>query len=114
MVHRGGSPVGRGIAAGVVDPIIADALADEFGSVPKTVRIVIEGTADEQHAQLTLGGIATEAFDSSTLASREVDRLYAWGEALDIDGRCGGYNLSFAWLSAMRAGASAAARTGRP
>ena len=107
--------VGRaGSAAGVVDPQIASVLADEFGSVPKTVRIVIEGTADEQHAQLTLGGIATEAFDSSTLASREADGLFACGEALDIDGRCGGYNLAFAWLSGMRAGASAAARAVRP
>ena len=32
--------------------------------------------------------------------------LYIVGELLDVDGDCGGYNLSFAWISGMLAGKS--------
>ena len=32
--------------------------------------------------------------------------LYILGEALDIDGECGGYNLGFAWISALKMGSS--------
>jgi hypothetical protein len=34
--------------------------------------------------------------------------LYAAGEALDIDARCGGYNLHWAWTSGILAGVAAA------
>ena len=37
-----------------------------------------------------------------------VTGLYAVGEALDIDGACGGYNLHWAFASGLRAGRSAA------
>ena len=30
--------------------------------------------------------------------------LYILGELLDVDGDCGGYNLGFAWLSAILMG----------
>ena len=32
--------------------------------------------------------------------------LYIVGELLDVDGLCGGYNLTFAWISGMIAGKS--------
>ena len=32
--------------------------------------------------------------------SNKCDNLYIIGEALDVDGTCGGYNLHFAWASA--------------
>ena len=32
--------------------------------------------------------------------------LYITGELLDVDGECGGYNLTFAWISGMLAGKS--------
>ena len=30
--------------------------------------------------------------------------LYITGELLDVDGDCGGYNLSFAWITGYLAG----------
>ena len=35
------------------------------------------------------------------------DNLFIAGELLDINGDCGGYNLSVAWISGMLAGRAA-------
>jgi predicted flavoprotein YhiN len=37
------------------------------------------------------------------MQSKEYKNLYAIGEILDIDGDCGGFNLQWAWSSAMAA-----------
>ena len=41
------------------------------------------------------------------MQARSVPGLYAVGEALDVDGPCGGYNLHWAWSSGLIAGRSA-------
>ena len=68
------------------------------------------GTADEAHAQVVQGGLATAAFDPLTLEARRAPGLFACGEALDVDGECGGMNLAWAWSSGMVAGVAAARR----
>ena len=42
------------------------------------------------------------------MESKIVKDLYIVGELLDIDGDCGGYNLSIAWISGMLAGIGSA------
>ncbi len=69
----------------------------------------VSGTADEEHAQIMQGGLAREGFDPVSLQASAYPSLFACGEALDIDGACGGYNLAWAWLSGLTAGSSAAA-----
>ena len=54
------------------------------------------------------GGRSREQFDPQTLESSRTPGLYCVGEALDIDGRCGGYNLHWAFASGLAAGRSAA------
>ena len=56
-------------------------------------------------AQVVCGGLETEEFDGN-LQSKLVPGLYVGGEALDIDGECGGYNLHWAFASGMRIGRS--------
>lgn len=73
----------------------------------KRLEVVVEGVADEGHAQVTRGGAAVEAFDPATLQSLDWEGLYVIGEALDVDGRCGGYNLHWAFASGLAAGRSA-------
>ena len=68
----------------------------------------VEGAADKGQAQVTQGGLDLAAFDAATLAAKGVPGLYACGEALDVDGACGGFNLAWAWSSGMVAGTSAA------
>lgn len=64
-----------------------------------------------ESAQVCAGGVALSEVDGNLQAKR-IPGLYLCGEMLDVDGRCGGYNLQWAWSSGHIAG-SAAARSGR-
>ena len=68
----------------------------------------VTGTLGFEQAQVTAGGARMDGFDPRTLMSRLRDGLFAAGEALNIDGDCGGFNLQWAWASGMTAGAAAA------
>ena len=74
----------------------------------KAFRLTAEGPGDVQNAQVTRGGASVDAFDPLTLECRLHPGLYAVGEALDVDGQCGGYNLHWAFASGLAAGRSAA------
>lgn len=56
------------------------------------------------NAQTTSGGVDLKEVNLETLESLKVKGLYFCGEVLDVDGACGGYNLSFAWISGLIAG----------
>ena len=56
------------------------------------------------NAQTTSGGINLKEVNLDTLESLKEKNLYFCGEVLDVDGACGGYNLSFAWVSGLIAG----------
>lgn len=73
----------------------------------KNYRIKTEGLGDASLAQVMSGGLNTREFDQN-LMSLKVKNAYAIGEALDIDGDCGGYNLMWAWTSAKIAATSIA------
>lgn len=60
------------------------------------------------NAQVTSGGASTREFNDKTMESLKVNGLYASGEVFDIFGRCGGFNLQWAWSSGTLAGKSAA------
>ena len=51
----------------------------------------------------TSGGVSTEEINPVTMESVFCPDLFFAGELTDIDGTCGGYNLSWAWLSAFAA-----------
>lgn len=57
-----------------------------------------------EYAQTTSGGVNLNEINLDTLESKLVSGLYFAGEVLDVDGSCGGYNLSFAWISGLIAG----------
>ena len=42
----------------------------------------------------------------NTMESLKIKNLYVIGELLDVDGLCGGYNLTFAFISGIIAGSS--------
>ena len=74
----------------------------------KDYRLRVLGPGDVRNAQVTRGGAAVEGFDPATLESRLCPGLYCVGEALDVDGACGGFNLHWAFASGLAAGRSAA------
>ncbi len=55
-------------------------------------------------AESSRGGIDTTQISPTTMQSQLLPNLYITGEALDICGQLGGYNLHWAWASAWCAG----------
>lgn len=74
----------------------------------KNFTVSVTGTNSYDQAQVCCGGVDTAEVDPCTMGSRYVPGLYFAGELLDVDGMCGGYNLTFAWASGYIAGRSAA------
>ena len=55
-------------------------------------------------AQVCKGGIPLTQININTFESQIVKNLYFAGEIIDINGDCGGYNLTFAWISGIKVG----------
>lgn len=68
----------------------------------------VEAVADPNLCQVRRGGFSVEAFCPESLEAKGVPGLFSCGEALDVDGPCGGYNLHWAWSSGLLAGTCAA------
>ena len=69
----------------------------------------IEGSNGFEQAQVCTGGVDLNDV-SDDLESMFAPGIYFAGEILDVDGRCGGYNLQWAWTSGYIAGQAAAER----
>lgn len=103
---------------------LATILAEEFALPKRFCRIVAErsgaslrsaaaiitddtfeitGSAGFESAMVTSGGIALSQVDMKTMQFKNHPGIYAIGEALDVDGISGGYNLQFAYSSARTA-----------
>lgn len=66
-------------------------------------RYDISGRGSFAEAMVTKGGISIDEITVKTMESKKYKGLYFIGEVLDIDGDTGGYNLQFAYSSAMAA-----------
>ena len=67
----------------------------------KAFDLTVTGSLGFDYAQVTKGGIPL-AEVTENLESRFAKGLYFAGEILDVDGQCGGFNLQWAYSSAMR------------
>jgi len=56
---------------------------------------------DKGEETVTAGGFDLNEFNSKTMESKIYPNLFVLGEALNIDGFCGGYNLQNAWSTAF-------------
>ena len=63
----------------------------------------VTGTQGFDQAQVTAGGAILKDFDIRDMQSQRAPGLFAAGEVLDVDGDCGGFNLQWAWSSALMA-----------
>lgn len=70
----------------------------------KNFTLQVEGTAGFENSQVTAGGITTSEINVNSMQSKLVNGLYVVGEALNVDGDCGGYNLQWAFSSSAIAG----------
>ena len=67
-------------------------------------RLLPVGSEGYRTAEVTLGGVDTDALDGRTMAARGVAGLYFIGEVVDVTGWLGGYNFQWAWSSGWVAG----------
>ena len=83
--------------------------AEKIAAALKDFRFRVLSNTGFLNSQVTAGGLSTREFDPETMECKKRSGLYCVGEILDIDGDCGGFNLSFAWASGMLAAESAVA-----
>ncbi len=70
----------------------------------KDWRLIPAGTEGWRTAEITLGGVDTNALSSKTMEAKNRPGLFVIGEAMDVAGWLGGYNLHWAWASGWVAG----------
>ncbi len=74
---------------------------DKIAYEVKNLSFEIKGQLENN--QVFSGGLCLDALDDN-LQCKKVKNLYFVGEACDVDGECGGYNLQWAWTSAKIVG----------
>ncbi len=73
----------------------------------KEFSLKVDGISDFESAQVTAGGVPVSEIDINTFESKKQKGLYFAGEILNVHGLCGGFNLHFAWSSAICSAQSA-------
>lgn len=74
-------------------------------------RLHVTGSNSFDSAQVCAGGVPLEEV-TERLESKKVPGVYFAGEILDVDGKCGGYNLHWAWCSGHLAAMAASSWAG--
>ncbi len=62
------------------------------------------GSEGFRTAEVTKGGVDTDAISSKTMECKTVSGLYFIGEVVDVTGHLGGHNFQWAWASGVAAG----------
>jgi predicted Rossmann fold flavoprotein len=83
---------------------IPDRELDSIAARLNSWKLTSSGTEGYAKAEVTVGGIDTNALSSRTMGARGVPGLFAIGEAVDVTGWLGGYNFQWAWSSGWCAG----------
>lgn len=89
---------------------LTDSEIERLADIIKCWKIKIKNSRSFDYAQVTAGGADCSQFNAKTMESILVDNVFCCGEALNIDGDCGGYNLQWAWASGRLAGNTIAER----
>lgn len=76
---------------------------DQLAQLLKGWRLKPAGTEGWRTAEVTAGGVATDALSSRTMESEKQPGLFFIGECVDVTGWLGGYNFQWAWASAAAA-----------
>ncbi len=94
------SPLSRSVSS------LSDAELKKLCDTICDFKFTVTGLSDWKNAQVTRGGILLSEFNSD-MQSKICKGVFACGETLNVDGKCGGYNLQWAWSSGAAAGLSA-------
>ena len=69
-------------------------------------KVTITGNNGVMNSQVCTGGVPLSEINETRMESNIIPGLYITGEAIDVDGVCGGYNMSFAFITGFIAGLS--------
>ena len=89
--------------AKIISQKVIEIRADKLAYEIKNFNLEITGSLGFDYAQVTKGGIDTDKVNPFTMKSKCEKGVYLVGESLNVDGDCGGYNLTFAFLSGIKA-----------
>ncbi len=100
---------GQDMLCGIVNKKIGQAIvksskstsATDVGYRLKNFTIKVTGNLGFNYAQVTKGGIKTDKINPLNMQSKLAKGVYLVGEMVDVDGDCGGYNLTFAFVSGI-------------
>ncbi len=87
-----------GVKAHKIDGKIRDLILNKIHNF----ELIVTGT-NKGEETVTAGGYDLNEVNPKTMESKLYSNLYIIGEALDIDGFCGGFNLQNAWSTAYAA-----------
>ena len=79
----------------------AGASSKAFARLLAEDEFTVSGVGGFDTAMVTRGGVSLDEVDLSTMELTKHPNIFVIGEALDIDGETGGYNLQFAYSSAI-------------
>lgn len=85
---------------------VNDDICQKLARQMKSLRYHITGYKGNDYAQVCQGGVDVSEMNEN-LESVNNPGVFFAGEIVDIDGRCGGYNLQWAWSSGAVAAAAA-------
>ncbi len=94
--------LGRKMKMKNISVSMAECILDTY----RNLKIAIDSSYGYQASQVTTGGISLGDIRTD-FSCKTAPGIYCIGELLDVDGRCGGYNLQFAWTSGSIAGCAA-------
>ena len=69
-------------------------------------KVNITGTKSYDSSQVTAGGLDLSEININNMESKKVPGLFVTGEVLDLDGECGGYNLTLCFITGYIAGSN--------
>ena len=114
MLHNKFIPVYLELSGVPIDSTVCQINEEQLIRLTKLLKcreVSVKGTKGWVEAQTTVGGVRGGEIQGETLESKLVSGLFFAGEVLDIDGKCGGWNLQWAWSSGWTAGQHAARKT---
>ncbi|CAN8061989.1 unnamed protein product [Agarophyton chilense] len=92
-----------------VNNVMMDRLVDDLHNC----KVDVSSRGQFKEEFVTAGGVALSDVNMKTMESKRSPGLFFVGEALDVDGKTGGYNLTFAWASGYVAGLSISSQVGK-
>ena len=115
LAERFAERLATALAGGLAGPALPDRpMADlrdaelrAMGAALASWEVAPTGDEGYAKAEVTLGGVSTDALSQKTLMAKSVPGLFVIGEAVDVTGWLGGYNFQWAWSSGVAAGRTA-------